>query len=254
MPNRLCVLLIAVAPFLVATPVRAAPGATPAATPAPEPDLGEEEGPTIPRDLAYGAAARLRWVSVPAWLLNAFTKNNVPLSSWGTGLELFRRHGNFDFAIAFNYQNMSPPDGNWLGATADPMSEVNFVHFDNFAMWGFDASFRWHTSFNDWLGIHYGAGFGLGVLSGHIWRSYARNGQCTAANVSDTSVCKPDPTDPNQQPFISPSVPAAIPIFNVNLGVDFRIPRTKGLEIRLEGGFYDAFFLGGAVGYAFSLY
>ena len=129
---------------------------------------------------------QFNYLQVPQerWMLNAFTKNNVPLSSWGTGIELFRRHGNFDFAVAFNYQNMSPPDGNWLGSNADPMTEVNFVHFDHFAMWGFDASFRWYTMFNDWLGLHYGAGFGLGVLSGHIYRSYARNGQCTAATPS----------------------------------------------------------------------
>jgi len=250
MSYRLCALLIAVALSVVAPRARAASGPAPAT----EPDVGDEQPRVAPRDISYGVAVRARWVSMPSWLLNAFTKNNVPLSSWGTGIELFRRHGNFDFAVAFNYQNMSPPDGNWLGATADPTTDVNFVYFDHFAMWGFDASFRWFTMFNDWFGMHYGAGFGLGVLSGHIVRTYARNGMCTAENVSDTSVCKPDPTMQNQQPFLSGSVPAAVPIFNVNLGVDFRIPRTKGLEIRLEGGFYDAFFLGGAIGYAFSLY
>jgi hypothetical protein len=252
MPYRPCALLIAAALFFVAPSARAASGPA-AATAAPEPDLGEEVPIPAPKDIAYGLAVRGRWVSVPSWMLNAFTKNNVPLSSWGTGIELFRRHGNFDFAVAFNYQNMSPPDGNWLGSNADPMTQVNFVHFDHFAMWGFDASFRWYTMFNDWFGLHYGAGFGLGVLSGHIIRTYARNMMCTAANVSDTSVCKPDPTKQDQQPFISGSVPGAIPIINVNLGVDFRIPRTKGLEIRLEGGFYDAFFLGGAIAYAFAL-
>jgi len=251
MPYRLCALLIAVALSLVAPRARAASGPAAAAT---EPDVGDEQPRPAPRDISYGVAVRGRWVSVPSWLLNGFTKNNVPLSSWGTGIELFRRHGNFDFAVAFNYQNMSPPDGNWLGSSADPLTEVNFVHFDHFAMWGFDASFRWFTMFNDWFGLHYSAGFGLGVLSGHIYRTYARNGMCTAENVSDTSVCKPDPTMQNQQPFLSGSVPAAVPIFNVNLGVDFRIPRTKGLEFRIEGGFYDAFFLGAAVGYAFSLY
>jgi hypothetical protein len=252
MAYRLCALLIAVALFQVAGPAHAAPAVPPpTASPPPAPDLGEEQPVAAPKNVAYGVAARLRWVSVPSWLLNAFTKNNVPLSSWGTGAELFRRDGNFDFAVGFTYQNMSPPDGNWLGSSADPTKDVNFVHFDHFALWGFDASFRWHTFFNQWLGLHYGAGFGLGVLSGHIIRAYASG--CTAANVSDTSTCKPDPNNTMNQPFVSGSVPSAVPILNVNLGVDFRIPRTKGLEFRLEGGFYDAFFLGGVVGYAFSL-
>ena len=52
-------------------------------------------------------------------------------------------------------------------------ADVNFgVHFDNFALYGLDASFIWHTRFTDWFGIHYGAGFGIGiVVAGHIIRS-----------------------------------------------------------------------------------
>jgi hypothetical protein len=268
MAYRLRARLIAVvlASFGLARAAAAAPGATspvsaaapaPGATspvsaaapaPAPEVDLGEEAPPPAPKDLSYGVAARLRWISVPSWLLNAFTKKNVPLSSWGTGLELFRRKGNFDFVVAFSYQNMSPPDGNWLGSSADAATETNFVHFDNFALYALDASFIWHTFVNQWFGLRYGAGFGVGIVGGHIIRTYAHNGQCTEANAGDPSVCAPGPGD---QPFTSGSVPPAVPIINVDLGVDFRIPQVKGLEVRLDGGFYDAFFLGGGVGYTF---
>jgi len=38
---------------------------------------------------------------------------------------------------------------------------------------------------------------------------------------------------------------------NLLVGVDFRLPQVRGWEARIEGGFYDAFFLGGAVGYTF---
>ena len=51
----------------------------------------------------------------PAWLLNVFTKKNVPLSSWGTGIEFFRRKANFDLVLSFSYQNMSPPAGELAG-------------------------------------------------------------------------------------------------------------------------------------------
>ncbi|HVY37081.1 MAG TPA: hypothetical protein VHM31_04080 [Polyangia bacterium] len=245
-------LIAAVLVFEFAAPAAVAaapPAAPPAAADADnQPDLVDEPAPAAPKDLWYGAAARLRWVSVPKWLLNAFTKENVPLSSWATGLELFRRKGNFEFAVAFSYQNMSPPDGNWLGSSANPLTETNFVHFDNFAMYGIDASLLWHTYINDWFGLRYGAGFGIGILGGHITRTYARNGQCTAENAANTSVCAPGPND---QPFTSGSVPPAVPILNVDLGVNFRIPRAKGLEVRLDGGFYDAFFLGGAIAYAY---
>ena len=168
------------------------PGAA-AQTPAPPPvDLGEEVTPVRPADLAYGVYAQLRWVSIPRWLLNAFTKQNVPLSSWGTGLSVFRRKGNFDIALSFNYQNMSPPDGNWLGSSADPTTDVSFLQFQSFAMYGFDVSFLWHNYFTDWFGIHYGAGVGIGILGGHIDRTRMLAG-CTDTNAGDTSMCKPGP-------------------------------------------------------------
>jgi hypothetical protein len=33
--------------------------------------------------------------------------------------------------------------------------------------------------------------------------------------------------------------------------VDFRLPQVRGWEAKLETGFYDAFFVGAAVGYTF---
>src|SRR3954470_2634854 len=78
-------------------------------------ELAEEAPSPRAADLSYGVAARLRWVSVPAWMLNLFTKKNKPLSSWGTGIEVFRRKAHFQLTGSFSYQNMSPDDGNWLG-------------------------------------------------------------------------------------------------------------------------------------------
>jgi hypothetical protein len=226
------------------TGVAGAAAQTPAATPV---DLGEEVTPVRPADLAYGVYAQLRWVSIPSWLLNVFTKQNVPLSSWGTGLSVFRRKGNFDIALSFNYQSMSPPAGNWLGSSADPTTDVSFLQFQSFAMYGFDVSFLWHNSFTDWFGIHYGAGVGIGILGGHIDRTKMLAG-CTDANAGDTSMCKPGVNSTTAE---LADVPPAVPIFNVQLGVDFRVPKLRGWEARLEGGFYDAFYLGGGVGYTF---
>jgi hypothetical protein len=224
-----------------------APGAA-SQKPAPPPvDLGEEITPVRPADLSYGVSAQLRWVSVPSWLLNVFTKNNVPLSSWGTGLSVFRRKGNFDIALSFNYQNMSPPAGNWLGSSNNAATDVSFLQFRSFAMYGFDFSFLWHNYFTDWFGIHYGAGVGIGILSGHIDRTKNLNGDCTDANAGDPTKCTPTPSTTTHLA----DVPPAVPIFNVQLGVDFRLPKVRGWEARLEGGFYDAFYLGGGIGYTF---
>jgi hypothetical protein len=223
------------------------PGAA-SQTPAPPPvDLGEEIAPVRPADLSYGVSAQLRWVSVPGWLLNAFTKQNVPLSSWGTGLSVFRRKGNFDIALSFNYQNMSPPDGNWLGSSNTAATDVSLLQFQSFVMYGLDFSFLWHNYFTNWFGISYGAGVGIGILSGYIERTRNLTG-CTAANAGDPSMCMPGA---NSVTAHLADVPPAVPIFNVQLGLDFRVPTIRGWEARIEGGFYDAFFLGGGVGYTF---
>ena len=35
------------------------------------------------------------------------------------------------------------------------------------------------------------------------------------------------------------------------IGIDFRLPQVRGWEAKIEGGFYNAFFLGGGVAYTF---
>ena len=58
-----------------------------------------------------------------------------------------------------------------------------------------------------------------------------------------------NPTDPHR--FADPNVPPVLPILNMVIGIDFRLPQLRGWEAKIEGGFYDAFFLGGGVGYTF---
>src|SRR6185437_12237904 len=168
-------------------------------------------------------------------------------SSWGTGIQVFRRKGSFDIALSFNYQNMSPPPGNWLGNGNKPETDTSFLIFNNFALYGIDASFIWHAFFTNWFGMHYGAGVGIGIVGGNITRIKNRNGDCTAANVGNPLQCTP--TLSMAGPLAD--VPPVVPILNAVLGVDFRVPTLRGWEARIEGGFYDAFFLGGGVGYTF---
>jgi hypothetical protein len=246
----------------------------PAGPVVPPGELAEDAPHQRIADLSYGVAARLRWVSVPGWLLNVFTKKNVPLSSWGTGIEFFRRKANFDLVLSFSYQNMSPPPGNWLGKGAGHPAEVDtdYVVFDNLSMLGADLSFVWHTNFNEWFGIHYGAGIGLAWVRGDILRISDGSPGCTEMNAGDINQCHPITVTPNgsstlplppmprtttpdtpQQPhqFVDSNKPPVLPIINVVVGVNFRLPQVRGWEARLEGGFTDAFFLGGAVGYTF---
>jgi hypothetical protein len=242
-------------------------------------DVAEESGPVRPPDLSYGAALIGRWVSVPAWLLNSFTKKNVPLSSYGVGAELFRRKGNFQVGVSFVYQNMSPQDGNWLGKgdSHPAATDTDYVQFRGVALYAVDVSFVWTQMLNNWFGLHYGAGIGFGIVGGHILRTSNSPMVCTEANAGNPADCYPisptngpvdcangicseqqlkalgaGPDDPNNpHRFTDPNLPPVLPIVNVVVGIDFRLPNVRGWEARIEGGFYDAFVVGGAVAYTF---
>ena len=225
--------------------------------------------PKGPTDVVYGAGARLRWVSVPGWMLGLFTKKNQSLSSYGFAGEFYRRKGDMDIMVGLSYQRMGPPDGNWLGKGHEASLDTDLVQFRNFGFVGFDATFIWRTVLSEYVAFRYGAGLGIAIMTGEMLRTSANF--CNEQNAGDTTQCRPTfcaasgcteaqlaasqgrvdngPGDPHR--FKDNNVPSAIPILNLVTGFDFHIPQAKGLELRLEGGFYDAFFLGLAAGYVF---
>jgi hypothetical protein len=256
------------------------PGAGPAAEGAPAP-AADAVAPalTAPRNEAkYGLAFRMRWVSVPSWFLGLFTQKNVPLSTYGYALEGYRRkvdrddpHRTWELAVGIGFQNMSPADGYWLGKGKDPNQDADLVQARSFSLITMDAAFISRQYFSPYFGIHYGAGLGLAVVRGKILRTSARydpsTGNYTVVSADGTPICDAKakcneaalaatqtgrdngPGDPHR--FQETNIPGAIPIINLLFGLDFPIPDAKGLEFRLEGGFYDAFFLGGTAGYVF---
>ena len=251
----------------------------------PAGELAEEAPPQRAANLSYGVSTFLRWVTVPGFMLNLFTKKNVPLSSWGTGFQFFRRKGNFDLVASLTYQDLSPPDGNWLGKGHDADIDTDYVQFDHLAQWGTDISFIWHSMFTEWFGMHYGAGIGIAYIQGTIWRTsnglardannnpdQSQPGFCTEANAGNVNECFPRNSTPNGEGgrnlslqsllpgndqagdphrFADGNKPSVLPIINLVVGFDFRLPQVRGWEGRIEGGFYNAFFLGGAVAYTF---
>jgi hypothetical protein len=244
------------------------------------PEAGTVAAPAAVKDpnaAQYGLAFRARWISVPSWFLGLFTQKNVPLSSYSVGLEGYRRkvdrddpHRTWELAVGIGFQDMSMPDGYWLGKGKNASVDTDLVQAKNFGLITMDAAFVSRQYFSRYFGIHYGAGLGLAVVRGKILRTSARPspdgkgfvvGSNPAAPICDTSAkCNEDAltrsqgtgdqwNDPHR--FEETSVPGAIPIINLLFGVDFPIPDAKGLEFRLEGGFFDAFFVGGAAGYVF---
>ena len=245
-----------------------------------------------PSKAMYGLAFRWRWISVPGWFLDAFTQKNVPLSTFSCfGLEGFRRktdrddpNRTWELSVALGYQNMSPPDGYWLGDNKDPVQDTDLVQFDGLSLITMDAAFVSRQYFTPYFGIHYGAGLGLAIVRGRILRTSAQYDPGSGYQVrtpgggppgygSGQVICTQDAKcnqDPRKGPTLSQSetgqdlgpynahrfqetsVPGALPIINLLVGIDFRVPIPQyhqAVEFRLEGGFFDAFFIGLAAGY-----
>ena len=276
-------------------PAAAAPAATEGAPPAGEAATTGEE-PIVAKTAAtdkmveagrFGVAARWRWVSVPGWFLGLFTQKNVALSTFNCwALEGFwRKHDRDDrnrtweIVFAVGYQNMSPPDGYWLGKGKDRAVDADLVQAKGLGLITFDAAYVLRQHFSPYFGIHYGAGLGLGVVRGKILRISAQYDQATGQyqvhevgggppGFSNTPVICDSSARCNEtllkqsegqqdlgpyqaHRFQETAVPGALPIINLLVGLDFPIPDAKGLEFRVEGGFFDAFFVGVSAGYAF---
>lgn len=259
----------------------AASGGTDTPLPAAEP--GVAAAAAVPRDPSapvYGIAARWRYIMVPGWFLDFFAQKNVPLYTAGSlGLEGFRRkidkddpNRSWELAVGVGYQNMSPPDGYWLGKGKSKAYDADLVQARDLSLITMDAAFVTRQFFNRYFGIHYGAGLGLGIVRGKLLRTSAEynqgNGQYTVT-VNGAQACGPSGRNCNEtllnqsstlpgpdqagnpRRFQETSVPGALPIINLLLGIDVRAPLPNGqaLEFRLEGGFFDAFFVGTTVAY-----
>lgn len=219
----------------------------------------------------YGVGARFRATSVPKWLLGLFLDESVPLSSYTGGVEFFRRSGNFDLVLGVAYQNLSPKDGNWLGHGNPPDIDTDFVQFRNLGSYSVDAALILHTEFNEYVGIHYGGGVGIGIISGKMLKTSNGSPGCLD-NPGDPALCHPvipscdvgpctegqlrttegggfdGPTSPVRT--VDKRVPAAYPIINLVTGLDVRLPSVPGLAVKIDLGYFlPYFFLGGSVAY-----
>ena len=226
-----------------------------------------------------GFAARWRYVSVPSWFLGLFSQKNKALSTFNCwALEgYWRKHDKDDhnrtweIVASVGYQDMSPPDGFWLGKGKQLTQDTDLVQAKGLGLITFDAAYVLRQYFSPYFGIHYGAGLGLGYVRGKVLRTSATCNPSTGdCEVVIPGVCggQYPPCDEQQikasessggrdlgpinpHRYQETSVPSAIPIINLLFGLDFPIPLPdkSNLEFRLEGGFYDAFFIGLTAGY-----
>ncbi len=238
-----------------------------------------------PSDVSYGAGFSFRGIFIPTWFLNLFLDASTSLNSVALGGEFIRRKGNFDLVASVNLGFYSPSDGNYLGNGKKPEIDTDYVQFRGLNLLSFEAAFVGHQEILPWLSMVYGAGLGLGIVLGNIYRISNYENNCHGDNVSDLGTCNPlNPTSANyanelaqwkdnpdgwiadrsqtcklaadgkdtpREPCLyrEDDVWPVVPMVHLLIGLDFKI--SEQFSVRVDGGFHNAFYFGTAGHYFF---
>jgi hypothetical protein len=214
------------------------------------PDTGDDsqpqldpEGGVAPEEARFGAGLRIRRVSIPKALIEVFVeKAATGVSGTGFGVELYRRRGNFELQVGFEYEGLDGDPGIWVDKNKTLTSEgPDFVQFDDFGWFTIEVNFINHTPLSKYIALRYGGGAGLGILKGSVKRT---DYVCTA---NDESTCSQDPAAVNvEEPYDFPPV---FPVINAIIGMQFR--PIENVVINVEGGLRTLLYFGLTAGYYF---
>lgn len=195
----------------------------------------------------WGVGARLRYISVPNWLLGLFLDHATQLSSYSIGGEIVRRKGDLDIAVSIDWTDANADAGLFLEKgdnPANPATAPDYTTFEDFGMISADVSFIWHANLHERFQLRYGGGIGVGIMTGKI------NQEATVCPAGTTASQLDDPNHCTRTGMVEEAdVPPALPVVNVLLGG--RVKIMDQLTLNIEGGFRNAFFFGAGLGYFF---
>jgi len=213
----------------------------------------------------YGVGIRLRNVRIPRAELQLFTEKagDAGVSNVGFGVDFSRRRGNVELQLGFEFEHINPDEGVYIEKDKNVAAgdEADFVlspgHSNsNLGWFTFEFSFFNHAPINDKVAIRYGAGAGLGIVTGEL-KHY--NIICNGAtNDMSSPGCVPPVSPFNGTGSFSPdgngqqvkyNLPPVFPVVNAIVGVQIR-PMPKA-TINIEGGIRTFLFFGISGGYFF---
>ena len=246
------------------------PASSPSAAPTTDPKVDGNTGAVLTGDdkepeVEYGVGFRLRNVRIPNGILNLFLDRAAGGSSnVGVGGELIRRRGNVELQLGMEFEHITVGEGVWIqsGKPVDNRAnEADYVLGDkngsNLGWFTIEFTFVNHAPITNWLAFRYGAGAGLGILTGNL-KHYNVICAASATNANPSPGCVPDKfggmgaTDSDGHNFQQPvaySLPPVFPVVNAIIGLQAR--PTPHLTINLEGGIRTLPFFGMSAAYFF---
>jgi hypothetical protein len=232
---------------------------TSSALTAPEPTVQE-----VP--VEYGIDIRARSIFVPKAELQLFLNRAAgSVQDYGIGADFVRRRGNNELQIGVEFENVQPAEGVYInkGDTV-PVNSVDYILSPaesgaNFGWFTIDFTFFHHAPINKYVSFRYGAGLGLGIITGSLYHFsvFCANGS-TNNNVDPG--CIPDTSqlhgtgsdaanDNGAFNKIAYNMPPVFPVVNAIVGFQFK--PTDKIVIDIEGGIRTVLFAGLEVGYFF---
>jgi len=250
-------IVLAAAGSVLAGPARADNSASPSSTPST----------TVP--IEYGVGIRLRSVHVPKGLLELLM-DRAPggVKSYGLGVELARRRGDLELQLGAEFEYIEPAEGVYIENNADVATgdEADFIvgpgHNNNKKLGWFTVEFTFlnHASITKRIAIRYGAGLGIGIITGELGRY---NMICNAAtNSSPEPGCVPPDSPFNGSGTYSDDggsstpgtvvkykLPPVFPVVNAIIGIQLK--PLKKMTINIEGGIRTMPFFGASTSFFF---
>ncbi len=116
--------------------------------------------------------------------------------------------------------------------------DVDKVEFEGFSWFTMEMSFIWYRRINKNVSFRYGAGLGLGLISGGVYRTDA---------VCSLGTCVTVPG--GMQHEKEDDIPPIFPVLNTTLGFQFH--PEENIAINIEAGLHTTLFMGMSSSYFF---
>tara|TARA_R110002073_G_scaffold140253_12_gene290977 strand:+ start:43605 stop:44303 length:699 start_codon:yes stop_codon:yes gene_type:complete len=190
------------------------------------------------KETEFGLGVSARQLRLTRGLAELFTESAPPgTRTEGYSIDFARRGKDLEFVFGFGYDRLEATNGYYLQTAGDPLvaGQVDYITFDNFEVYTIDAALFSYLELHKVLALRYGAGLGVGVVRGEIQRT---DQICTSENLERD--CAADPDGAQQREAMD--IPPAIPIFLVQVGIQFR--PTKAIAINIEAGIRNVPYIG----------
>lgn len=254
-----------VAPAADVAPAQPAGAAATVADAPEEPALADERRSSAPDAIQQASAhspaeeenkpyyflgARFRLLWIPSFLVNLF----ADVEDWpgainpGTGLEFTYRKNRFDIVAALWWQGFSATPG-FMKGQGDMSSEMEQIRPGLNAFY-LSADFLWSYPFNDIVAFTYGAGLGVGLVTGSLIRTeaFSQGGswhKCSGPGSGEgdsSAYCEVGGHYGVDEADSGGDVPPVVPWIALDLGL--RIKPHRNFMMRVDLGIGLGFFLG----------